>query len=180
MDSLLAWFNGYGDIELTGFTTQNDTITTYEYNDNFEKTEKRTIAAVQVPGINIALDAGPAFLSYLQNQQFVTPAQSINREVFPLYQVTVKQAGQILNFNTDDHPVISQQFVNTPNFMELTIDLKKLQPLLDSSFVKKYITGITRLTLYGKKINTQEVLVRGSIDFGSPALKTVAETIKSL
>ncbi|MEJ0101463.1 MAG: hypothetical protein WDO19_02410 [Bacteroidota bacterium] len=179
-DSLLPCFNGYADLEVTGFTTQNDTITTYEYNDNFEKTGKRTIATVQAPAINMVLNAGPFFLTYLQKQQIVTPEQSINREVFPLYHVAVQQLGQILHFNTADQPVINQQFVNTPNFMELNIDFKKLQPSLDSSFLKKYITGITRLALYGKKGNNMEVSIQGSIDFDSSALKTAVEVIKSL
>ena len=179
-DSLLPGFNGYADIQVAGFSTQNDTVTTYEYNDNFEKTEKRTIATVQVPDINMAWDAGTSFLTYLQKQQIVTTSQTINREVFPLYQVTVQQAQQILYFNTADHPVINQQFENTPNFMELHIDFKKLQPSLDSSFLKKYLTGINRLTLYGKKSDTQVVSIQGSVDFGSSALKAVAEIIKAL
>ncbi|KAG1647941.1 hypothetical protein GQR58_030216 [Nymphon striatum] len=49
--------NGFFSIEVHGKTTQQDTIVTYEYDDNFEKIETKTLQEKEVPKINIKLGA---------------------------------------------------------------------------------------------------------------------------
>ncbi|MES1225638.1 MAG: hypothetical protein ABUT20_59715 [Bacteroidota bacterium] len=179
-DSILLYFSGYTDMYVSGMINQTDTITTYVYDDNFEKKEKSVVTTVKVPAIEIAIQTNNQLLNYLEKQKIVTDTHKIDREIFPLYEVSVSQPGKIVYLYTSSQSEWEDKFDNTSNFMEMNIDFQKLQPSLDSAFSKRYITGIKALHFEGRKTGKSKIRIDGNIQFYSSALRTLINIIKSL
>ncbi|MBL7761804.1 MAG: hypothetical protein JNL23_00125, partial [Chitinophagaceae bacterium] len=157
-----------------------DTIVTYGYDDNFEKKEQRTVVAVQVPDIEITAKADPALLNYLQRENIATATQAINRDFFPLYKFTIKQEGPALVLNTNEKAVRNWDADTTPHFFELEINLEKLQPYLDSSAIKKYISDARYVSITGEKLpGKTQATIDGRIHFESGALKAIENIARS-
>ncbi|RYY44236.1 MAG: hypothetical protein EOO06_18470, partial [Chitinophagaceae bacterium] len=126
MDSVLKYYNGSLMLQVMPATTQVDSITSYEYDDNFEKVEKITVTTVKVPGIRLSLAAEPALLAYLQKIGIVTEQQKLNREVFPLYEVHVWHQNGILRLSTEEARTSSTPSIHsTASFAKLSMDVGK-------------------------------------------------------
>ena len=179
-DTLLHYLSGYADMTVNGIVNQNDTVITYNYDDNFEKQEQRSAVTVQVPDMEITAKADPGLLNYLRNKNIVTTDQKINRDFFPLYQVSVRQDGPVLMLNTNENSNRKWESEVTPDFLDLNVNLEKLQPVLDSSSVGKYTTGIRNISVSGKKLpGTIQATIDGHIIFKSGVLKTLENIINT-
>jgi hypothetical protein len=179
-DSILSRMTGYIDIEMLGSITQKDTVTTYEYDDNFEKKEKQTIAEVKIPLLRMVCDAAvPSLITYLQQQGFVIAGKKINKEVFPLYAVSVAGSQDQLQLQTGEGQQINQQFVPSPAFLGADVDFVKLRTLHDFSILNKYSKGISRFTLSGTQNREQQVDLHGTFLFQQSALHSLIELAKN-
>jgi hypothetical protein len=178
-DSVLNYFNGYSDIEIGPVTKQTDTLTTYEYDDNFEKVEKQTLTEVKVPSVSLSLLMKPGIVTYLQNQEFITKEMKLNKEIFPLYNVDVSFSGGMLHFRTNDSATDKSAVFSPANaFAEADIDLRKTIASLDIPSLQGYVKNIRSLKVTGKKLNGR-IIIDASIDFENAALKDIINILKN-
>ncbi|PKH50228.1 hypothetical protein CXF68_05730 [Tenacibaculum sp. Bg11-29] len=70
LDSITSHWNGNFDVELKSFVHENDTIVTYEYDDDFNKVEKMTIQKNTIPAINVNI-GGSSLFGYLYSKEAV-------------------------------------------------------------------------------------------------------------
>jgi hypothetical protein len=175
-DSILSRMKGYTDVELLGSSKQQDTITTYEYDDNFEKKEKQTVTQVKIPLLRMVCNTtSPSLINYLQQQGFVTGDGKLNKEVFPLYTVSVAGSNDQLQLQTGERQPINQQFVNSTTFLGATIDFIKLRTLHDFPLFNQYTKNINRLTFSGTQLKQQQVELDGTVLFQQSALHSLME-----
>jgi hypothetical protein len=176
-DSILKYYDGYAGIEIGQPVSQMDTITTYEYDDNFEKAEKQTVTEVKVPSIILSILAEPGMLNYLQKQQIVTAQMKLNKELFPLYAVTVTQSKQMLHFSTNSlNEQQAKTLTGTPHFLEVNMDVKKMVDALDIPYLQQYIKNMNGLHLMGE--GRGPFILEGSIDFEISAMKEIMNLLK--
>jgi hypothetical protein len=178
-DSLLKYYRGYVFAEVGPAISQADTITTYEYDDNFEKVEKQTISAVKVPAIDLTILADTGMLQYLQKQQIVTAGMKLNKEIFPLYNVGISFEGNALHFSTatgkqNSAPV----FQNSDQFLNCHINVRKTMEALDVPYLEPYVHHVSDAQFSAKRKGVN-ILVDGTISFEGSALKEVIEIFKA-
>ena len=179
-DSLLKYYDGYTGLSIGPATTQADTITTYEYDDSFEKVEKQTIQEVKVPALNLAVMVKPGMLVYLQQQQFITADMKLNKEIFPLYNINLSRQNGLLVFSTNnDNNIQQSRFATSSHFIECTIDVNKTVEALSIPFLQPYIHNIQSFQLAGKKVNGQ-IVMDATLDFEHAAIKDIVAIFKSL
>ena len=107
-------------MELLGSLTQQDTITTYDYDDNFEKKEKQTITEVKTPLLFLQLSTRTSGLAgYLKKQGIITTDNKMNKEVFPLYNVSTTETKSALLFSTAENTLTTKQSMSAAPFFEL-------------------------------------------------------------
>lgn len=71
IESLQAYIGDYWEVQvLEGSIVQQDTVVTYDYDDNFDLTEKKEIRSETVPNLRFSLKASPHLLSYLPEKAF--------------------------------------------------------------------------------------------------------------
>jgi hypothetical protein len=177
-DSILPHFKDYLDVELGPNSTQKDSISTYEYDDNFEKITKLTVTDVQVPSLQVSLKAGLGLLEYLQRQQIVSTGMQLNREVFPLYQVRVLNLKDLLQFSTSGQES-NQTFRSADNFLDLHLDVAKTAAQLNLPFLDVYIKNLLQVDMQGSRKENKLVL-EGKFIFKGSAIKDIINLAKSL
>ena len=71
VDSIYKYVGNFAAIELKNKEVlESDTIITYDYDDNFEMTEKKEINQVEVPSLTFQVMASPHLLGYLPEKMF--------------------------------------------------------------------------------------------------------------
>ncbi|WBX76368.1 hypothetical protein PG911_17345 [Tenacibaculum ovolyticum] len=75
LDSVASHWNGDFDIELKSFVHKNDTVVTYEYDDDFNKVEKTTIQKNIIPVINVNI-RGSNLFDYLYYKEAIKKIDS--------------------------------------------------------------------------------------------------------
>ncbi|MBC7866269.1 MAG: hypothetical protein H7X88_01935 [Gloeobacteraceae cyanobacterium ES-bin-316] len=179
-DSILKYFGGYADFELGPAITQTDTITTYEYDDNFEKIEKQSLTAVMVPDIHFSLMAKPGLLRYLQQQQIVTTGMKLNKEIFPLYNVAVNQTAGMLDFTTGiGNKAVPDTFINKVGFLNLKMDVQQTADVFAIPYLQDYIKNIVQIELTATQKKTV-VQLEAIVRFNGSATKALVDILKSL
>lgn len=131
IDSIAKYSNGFFSLVVSGKTKQQDTIITYDYDDNFNKVEKKTIQEKEVPKMYVNLGVNKNGLpAYLQAQG------AIEQGVFtalPIYNFYVSSATKTSLFTTAKNIPKTAVF-KSANFLDITADFSKLNN--DISFPK--------------------------------------------
>jgi hypothetical protein len=180
-DSIVSHMKGYTDVELLGSVTQQDTVTTYEYDDNFEKKEKQSVTKVSIPLLRMVCNtSSQQMIHYLQQQGFVTAGKKLNKEVFPLYDVSVINNDHQLQLQTGEDQSLKEQFVSSSTFTGGVIDFIKLRKQHNFSLINRYTNNINRFAFNGTQRKDQQVELNGSIVFQQAALRSVIELVKGL
>ncbi|MCF2875916.1 MULTISPECIES: hypothetical protein [unclassified Tenacibaculum] len=68
LDSLNNYWNGEIDFSLESFQSENDTIVTYEYDDDFNKVEKKSIHKSLLPEVCLKIGGGNVFKYLYENK----------------------------------------------------------------------------------------------------------------
>lgn len=172
----LPFYKGYAAAELGSSTTQQDTVTTYGYDDNFQMKEQQTITETKVPAITVSFlaDAQP-FYNYLQQQQWVTDSSRVNKTIFPLYDAHVAYTKDMLTAGTAAQTKKEQPVSTTADFMGLMIDVSKTAAVHDFPYFATYTKGITSLEVKGTKGTNDQIILNGKLHFSKNAVKALAE-----
>ena len=161
IEKIVEPLDGNFSLAIAGRVTQNDTIVTYEYNDNFEKVAQKSLEEKEVPGIYLGLGIKK---EGLKNHFSETGALSTNGifEPFPLYQLQVEESPSQINFSTD-HNTKTIKNKESSYFFNLITDFSKLQQDLDIPQTKKLFHILDSMQLHAWQEEENKIQLQGFI-----------------
>lgn len=165
-DSLLVHGKGSVAFVWNGTVTQQDTVISYDYDENFVMQERVELTEKPAPALYLTLTAGDGLNRYLQVQGILDPGtHRVNREILPLYQVkTSSLAGGYLQFHTADSAAelpalraINQQF------LFLRINFERIDPLALPSAISPVVAICSSLEASGYCEDSNRIAIRGKL-----------------
>lgn len=165
--------NGFFSIEVNGKTTQQDTIVTYEYDDNFEKIETKTLQEKEVPKINIKLGAENESLKTYLSEIEVLDKNNVFTP-FPLYQLQVQEDAMYTYFSTYSELVVTQKKINS-NFFEGKVNFEKLQKDIEIPQTTKLFALLEHLRIRGYVDNNHKINTEGSLTGKNPEVNILSQ-----
>lgn len=100
VDSVLKKWNGDLTFNLSSFSTKTDTIVTYEYDDDFNKIEKRAIEKRVIPDLDLTMSKS-TLISYLKEKEVVKKVKGEEIvTIIPFFKVLVNNTNDDLFFYT--------------------------------------------------------------------------------
>ena len=180
-DSLLKYYKGYLDFEWTNTITQTDSIITYEYNDDFEKTAKVTLQKRSVPNLILNIEANQNLLNkYLSEKQVINlDSGTISKTVFPLYKVFVGGDQNQLQLTTKKNNKRHSIKVPANEFFSLNVDFVKLNASSSIPGLRQYLKLFKHLELNGTSIATKQIKLNGKITLINTQVNALYQLIKN-
>jgi hypothetical protein len=180
-DSLLHYFGQYADIELRGVTSQKDTVTTYEFDDNFEKKEITTVAETSVPLFRASIRTQqPGLLQYLSRQGLSKESNQLNREIFPLYAASLLEHQNLLSVYSGPDGDSTGRFIVCREYFSVYANFSKLKTISDFNVVTSRLPAIGEVKLNGIPAIKGTMEITGSVIFEKPVFAAVKEIIDGL
>ncbi|NTE00585.1 hypothetical protein G6M26_23840 [Agrobacterium tumefaciens] len=179
-DSLLRYYKGYLDFEWTNTITQTDSIITYEYNDDFEKTEKLALQQRSVPNLmlNIKVEKN-LLIKYLDKKQVLNiDSGTIRKTVFPLYKVFVGGDQNQLQLTTQKNNKTDFIQVPTNEFFSLNVDFVKLNASMSIPGLTQRLKLFKYLEVKGTSIDKEHIQINGKITLNNVQLNALYQIIK--
>ncbi len=140
-DSFFKYYQGAASLELNGFTTQQEKIISYSYDDNFKKQEKTELRETSVPGVHLSIMAAPMLMDYLIRQGIINrDSGTVSRAFFPLCQLYAQSVTDGLLISATKAPRKAAAVITDTSFAGLTINfdlLEKQQELQDLKMLKR-------------------------------------------
>lgn len=161
VDSLLHYSTGVITLAVDGTTTQQDTVVTYEYDDNFEKVAVKKVQEKEVPQITLHLQTKESGLKqYLQSVKAVDLQD--NFAAFPFYTLSVSETENQLQWSNALSKV-SMQNRTMDGFMEANINIEKLPLSLISTKAEKLSHILSSLEVKGVQENDTTLNISAKI-----------------
>ena len=174
LDSLLTYYKGQMQIEIGGEVVQHDTIIAYEYDDDFEKVEVKTIQKKKVPGIKLTIKGDPYNSHRLLEKEKILVDNKLNRDVFPLYELSYREidSGSFTLGNTPPNSDLTLE--STTDFIGLNIDLVQLSKQIDNSRYSDYVKAVKYIKLSATG-QGNVIDLNGEIEMQSENLNSLAQ-----
>lgn len=179
-DSLLKYYKGYLDFEWTNTTTQTDSIITYEYNDDFEKTEKVALQKRSVPNLILNIKADKNLLiKYLDEKQVVNlDSGTISKTVFPLYKVFVGGDQNQLQLTTQKNNKTENIKVPANEFFSLNVDFVKLNASMNIPGLTQRLKLFKHLEVKGTSMTTEQIQLHGKVTLNNMQVNALYQILK--
>lgn len=165
VDTLLRYYGTYMDLEWKkNLTLQQDTIITYDYNDNFERVEQRVVRKERVPEIYLSFQASPHLANYLPKQLF--------------YKFQHESRADRLFFGTGRKCQQSNRDHLSNDFFYLYIDSKDLRnqgnyPLLPPSFKR-----LEKMEFSAQKLADEHIHLDGKLHFENSSVNGLVQLLR--
>lgn len=146
--------NGYA-LYIHGRVSQQESVVTYDFDDNFEKVAKVSVQEKQVPAVYLYTTlASTQSLDILREQSVIVPPDSIRGNIFPLFglQYTVNNAGRFLvssHIAGADQKEVTVKEGNL--FLSLWCNVDQLRSLPVFSDAAAYLKAFKTLQVQGRK-----------------------------
>ncbi|WP_316803804.1 hypothetical protein [Pedobacter nototheniae] len=179
-DSILKYYKDYLDVEWTNSTQQVDSVITYDYNDDFEKVEKITLQKHDVPNLIINIAANPNGLkNYLQQQNFIIADRNIvNKAVFPLYKLFVRNERKNLIFSTQKNQRIIFEQAQASDFFYLNVNFTKLNKQISLPIFSNQVKSVKTLEVKGKAMGNNKVKIEGELKLVNQDINALYQLLK--
>lgn len=162
LDSLAKNYEGYLDLRVAGTAIQHDTIITYDYNDDFEKVEVKTVSESEVPGVNVVLRGKAANMMDLLKKERIALHNKLNRNVFPLLDLNIRENGAselvFTNLKNDPKP----DYASSQDFFMLYMNFQRLAQQKPWFAQVNYFKNLKRLNISASRIG-QNINVKGQL-----------------
>ena len=158
--TFLDQINGVFSLAVKGTTNQNDTIITYEYDDNFEKVETRTIQESMVPAITMSIGSENKLNKYLESQGAIQ--QGILTAI-PYYTFYAKQDSLNANYSTVKTGLITQK-KKERYFFSLETNFSLLQQDLHIPKADRIAALLKSLKINAKQGNENRIELKGKLE----------------
>ena len=160
LDSIHNHWNGNFDIELKFFRTINDTVVTYEYDDDFNKVEKTTIQKNITPDINIKL-GGTTLFDYLDSKDAIKSVDGENLLVInPFFKTYAGESeNNVILFSKNINAVSSKK--GKKNKFLLFFNVEKYMKIEKSTYSisNKYLSSVKNIKAFVTKENAIQVKI---------------------
>ncbi len=151
--------NGFFSFEIEGKTTQQDTIITYEYDENFDKVEQKTTQTKVVPKILIKLGAENESLHKYLAEVKVLDANNIFTP-FPLYKLRVEEDAMYTYLRNFSGRKTRKKTVSS-NFFDTKVDFERLQQDLDIPQASKLFALLENFRVRAWQVNNRSIQIEG-------------------
>jgi len=158
--SFLDRVNGTFSLAVKGTTTQKDTIITYEYDDNFEKVETKTIQEKKVPAIAMSIGSEHELNTYLLEQGAI---ENGVLTAIPYYTFYAEQGSLKANFTTVKNGLATQK-MKGDSFFRLETDFGLLQQDLQLPKAAKIAALLKTLQVYAKQRGENSIELEGKLE----------------
>lgn len=161
-DTLLRYYGSYLDFEWKNKQSiQRDTIITYDYNDDFERVERRSIREERVPEIYLALEASPHLANYIPKQIY--------------YKFQSGTTADRLYFGTGTSFSDGHVTDLSEHFFYLFMDTEKLFENKQFLQLEKYADGIKSLTMKGSAKEGSLIELEGRLCFKELSINSLVQ-----
>lgn len=166
VDTLLRYYGSYMDLEWKrALIAQEDTVITYDYNDNFEKVERKTIRKERVPEIYLSLQASPHLINYLPKQFF--------------YKFSAKSRSGRLFIGTGLNNSLEHMNNLSKNFFYLFVDFQGLRNQAKYPLLQKYLRNADIMEIQGRKLGRGEIRIEGTLFFENKAINGLVQLLRN-
>ncbi|MCX2583667.1 hypothetical protein [Pedobacter sp. MR22-3] len=179
-DSLLKYYKGYLDFEWNNTTTQTDSIVTYEYNDDFEKTAKVTLQKRSVPNLMLNIKADRNLLiKYLNEKQAINlDSGTIRNTVFPLYKVFLGGHQNQLQLTTQKKNKADNMLIPSNAFFSLNVNLVKINQSMRIPGLTQHLKLLKYMDIKGKSMHDRQIRLDGKITFVNDQVNALYQIVK--
>lgn len=165
-DTLLDCYDGHLSLEIGKTVTQKTELISYEYNDDFEKVAVVKVKENKVPEIILSLGGKAQQLkSYLQKEKVISPDQTVNKALFPLYTLYSKTGAATLQFSTGEGQYVAQNPSASPYFFSATVDFNSIRKNGSFTLLNSYIESLNYLKITAKKQDELSAVFNLSLKF---------------
>ncbi|WGD35867.1 hypothetical protein [Olleya sp. YS] len=177
VDSLNEYYKGHVALEIVNTTTQTDSVISYEYNDDFEKIETKTLVKKEVPEINLQLTSnGSKLYNYLEGMSIIQDGL-LSKKLFPLYQFKVDTTSANLIASTNLNKTLHFETVNNNSVLDLKIDFKKLEQQNHFPMLNSYFKKLLSFQTIGTFNKDETIEIQGKVQLKNKDINALAQLI---
>ncbi|WP_316788564.1 hypothetical protein [Pedobacter frigoris] len=175
IDSLLKHKVRYADLEVAGNIEQQDTVITYDYNEDFEKVAIAATKTSFVPNVVLSLNSDAMPLTkYLNLERVISYNGAFNKTLFPLYNIYWFAGTDEFKLSTSKK-VVSTEREDTPYFFGLEIDFGSFSSKSSSQLTFKKMRDLKSLTIFAKQKNNDANCFEAVLKFKKSDINGLAQ-----
>lgn len=179
-DSLLHHYNGHVAMEWKSVVMQQDTIISYDYDDDFELVEMEEIVDKLVPEMYCSISADTTLIDYLQAQGILQgPNNTITHNAFPLFRASVSSlpSGYVQLHTPGQTRALPELSPSRHELVYLQIDFNKLQAVDLPPVLTPYTQAADLLELSGRPVADNHVVVHGTLRMKNTRLHSLVQLL---
>lgn len=153
---------GYFSATISGTTTQQDTIVSYEYDDNFEKIAVKTLQEKKAPkiSINVEVEENKSLMDYLKTQGAIK--NNVLTSI-PYYTFYAKENNNQASFNTTQENIKLEE-KQSSSFFKLNVNFNRLQEDLSIPKANEVFALLNALRIEANQIkSTNQIKIQGNL-----------------
>ena len=166
--------NGFLGLTIKGTTMQSDTIVSYEYNDNFEKVEVKTLQEKEAPKMSLSLgnSDNESLKSYLES---VGAVRNDILTSIPYYTFYVKEKRSETFFDTVKEKIEVNE-KQSSSFFKLSVNFNRLQQDVSIPSASEVFKLLEGLKIEANQIEgTNEIKIKGNISAKKEDINTISQ-----
>jgi len=166
-DSFFRFYKDYVDFEWTNTITQVDTVVGYEYNDDFERVEKKLFQNRKIPSISMNLTANDREVSdYLKSLDALDQSTGkISSSMIPLCQVYFKGNSGNIQLSTVQNAKPDLKRTSSDDFFYFKVDFKKLIKQTPMPLIADKLGTFSQLEIKAKSIGKDKIKLESELLF---------------
>lgn len=180
-DSFFRFYKDYVDFEWTNTITQVDTVVGYEYNDDFERVEKKILQDRKIPSISMNLTANDLEVSdYLKSLGALDQSTGkISSSMIPLYQVYFKGNSGNIQLSTVQSAKPDLKRTSSDDFFYFKIDFKKLIKQTPMPLIADKLDAFSQLEIKAKSIGKDKIKLESELLFLNEDANALIQLLKA-
>lgn len=180
-DSFFRFYKDYVDFEWTNTITQVDTVVGYEYNDDFERVEKKVLQDRKIPFISMNLTANDREVSdYLKSLGALDQSTGkISSSMIPLYQVYFKGNSGNIQLSTVQSAKPDLKRVSSDDFFYFKVDFKKLIKQIPMPLIADKLGTFSQLEIKAKSIEKDKIKLESELSFLNEDTNALIQLLKT-
>ncbi|TCD29261.1 hypothetical protein EZ456_03610 [Pedobacter psychrodurus] len=179
--NFFRFYKDYLDFEWTNTITQVDTVVGYEYNDDFERVEKKILQDRKIPSISMNLTANDREVSdYLKSLGALDQSTGkISSAMIPLYQVYFKGNNGNVQLSTlkNIKPDLKRALSN--DFFYFKVDFKKLIKQMPMPVIADKLSAFSQLEIKAKSIGKDKIKLESELLFLNKDANALIQLLKT-
>jgi len=180
-DSFFRFYKDYVDFEWTNTITQVDTVVGYEYNDDFERVEKKVLQDRKIPFISMNLTANDHEVSdYLKSLGALDQSTGkISSSMIPLYQVYFKGNNGNIQLSTVQSAKPDLKKTASDDFFYFKVDFKKLIKQTPMPLIADKLGTFSQLEIKAKSIGKDKIKLESELLFLNEDANALIQLLKA-